>query len=131
MTAREKLDASLALRMPVFTSDDRLEQRIERLDDYMLLTAFHEGELSQARLENRDALYQLEREWEAVSGFEQFQGGRKTDVSVDDAKRHLRPKVWEGIKKARWLDRQLTEEIDRLDRDAKKCSRSYTLITRS
>jgi hypothetical protein len=36
-----------------------------------------------------------------------------------------------ALQKARWLIRRLSEEIERLERDATKCSRAYTLATGS
>ena len=124
------LFAAAALRVPRLESGASPRERIEALETYLLDVAHMQGELEQARLDTHDALRHVEGEWEDLQGWEMLRRG-KTDRSIDDAKRQLRPELWDAICKARWLIARLTEQIERLERDATKVSRAYTLMTGS
>lgn len=130
---REKLRVASQLRVPVF--DRRAEPRYslrslsEELAEYMLLSAFQAGELHEARLGLRADLEELLREWEQLEGWEWLRQG-KTDSSREEAKKQHDPELWAKISAVRWLVNQLTDEMDRLNRDAEKVvSRAYTLLT--
>lgn len=128
--AREKLAAAAKLRMPRIPREQGARARIEALEDYLLETAWHQGELSEARLLLYDSLRTVDQEWEQLAGWEPFRRG-KTDASIDHAKAQLRPELAQARSQAKYLIARLTEEIDRLERDATKASRAYTLATGS
>lgn len=124
------LAAAAKLRMPRIPRDEGQRARIDALEDYMLETAYHQGELSEARLELYDSLRTVEEEWAELVGWESFRKG-KTDASVDEAKAKCRPDLARARRQAKYLIARLSEEIDRLEKDATKASRAYTLATGS
>jgi hypothetical protein len=129
-TARDVLDAATKLRMPRIPRDQGARARIDALEDYMLLIAWHQGELSEARLGLYDELRTVNDAWAELVGWENFRRG-KTDASIDEAKAKARPDLARARRQAQWLVARLTEEIDRLEKDATKASRAYTLATGS
>jgi hypothetical protein len=128
VTALQQLAAAAKLRVPRVERELGVRARVEALEDYLLESAWHQGELAEARLELYGQLRELEEKWDHLDGWQALKR-TKTEAAVDDAKRQLRPELYDGIKKARWLIRRLSEEIERLERDATKCSRAYTLAT--
>jgi chromosome segregation ATPase len=102
--------------------------RVEALEDHILVTANAQAGLGRARLEVHDQLRLLEEEWDHLEGWEMARRTR-TNAGVEDAKRQLKPALYDGIKRARWLVKRLTEQIDRLEGDFQKCSRAYTIAT--
>jgi hypothetical protein len=130
VTALQQLAAAAKLRVPRVERELGVRARVEALEDYLLESAWHQGELAEARLELYGQLRELEEKWDHLDGWQALKR-TKTEAAVDDAKRQLRPELYDGIKKARWLIRRLSEEIERLERDATKCSRAYTLATGS
>lgn len=128
MTARERLDAAKQLRMPRLTRKQATRERLELLDDYMLETAWHRAELMEGRMEVYESLQTLKEEWDHLDGWQALKR-TKTETAVEDAKRQLRPDIYDAIKKAEWLIARLTEQMERLDREATICSRSYTFAT--
>lgn len=115
------------LRVPLFKADTGRQEKIGQLEDYMLLSAYYLGEVQAERLAAHQALAVALEEWAEVTTWET--GGRKTDKGVEDAKRQMAPETWTTITRTRWRVERLSEEIERLDRDATKVSRAYTLIT--
>lgn len=127
---REKLAAAAELRIPRRHPDASLGAHVEQLETYMLESAWHQGELEQERLRTHEALHGLQETWDHLTGWEPFRRS-KTETAVEDAKRQLRPDLYDAIKKAKWLIARCTEQIGRLERDAEKCSRAYTLVSGS
>lgn len=123
-----------ALRVPLFANPNPDEpppsamDKASALEDYMLLSAYYHGELCEERLTEQIAVRPDEVEWRDLVGWEPMRRG-KTVSSIDDAKAMLRPELWARIDDARWRIARLTEQIDRLDRDATKASRAYTMLT--
>lgn len=127
MTTPDCLLTASRLRVPVFQPATTPRERMDALEEFMLLSAYWSGECHGARLELLGELHRLEREWAAITGWEPFRQG-KTDASVDQAKATLRPDLWNELVDKRWLVKRLSDEIDRLDRDATKVSRAYTML---
>lgn len=128
-----KLRVASQLRVPVFdrnaTPRYSLRSLSEELAEYMLLSAFQAGELHEARLGLRADLENDLREWEQLEGWEMYRQG-KTDSSREEAKKQMEPELWARIAKLKWLIQQLTDEMERLNRDAEKTvSRAYTILT--
>lgn len=128
-----------ALRFPVWRRNrgpDDLEtvpgtrKRIEDLEDHISLTAYYQGDLEDERVDAYDALHEKLREWDGIEGWQTFRQGR-TDASIDHAKAQLKPALAREIKELRYTIDRLSEQIDRMERDASKASRVYTLLTGS
>jgi hypothetical protein len=126
-----------ALRFPVWSRTERngeppptSRKRIEDLEDHISITAYYQGELEDERTEHYDELEDLLRQWDGIEGWQTFRTGR-TDASIDQAKAQLNPGLWRQIKAKRYLIARLCEQIDRMERDATKASRIYTLLTGS
>jgi hypothetical protein len=117
-----------ALRVPLFQPGTTVAAKAEQMEDYMLLSAWYLGELHDERLTLRERLKPLRDEWEDLDGWQMFQRG-KTDQSVDKAKQTIAPELRQQIRDIDWQITQLTCEIERLDRDATKVSRAYTMLT--
>lgn len=130
MSAIDKLRAAAEQRIPRRHPDESLAAHVEALESYMLESAWHQGELADERLRTHEALRELQEEWDHLTGWEPFKR-TKTETAVEDAKRQLRPELYDGIQKARWLIARLNEQIARLDKDAERCSRAYTLVSGS
>lgn len=124
----DSVAAASKLRVPVFQRGTAPRQRVDALEEFLLLSAFHQGNMSEERLGLFDELRDLEDEWEVVADWEEHRVGT-TIASIDEAKKVVRPRLWQEIRLKRWQVKRLTEEIDRLERDATKVSRAYTLIS--
>lgn len=121
----ELLQRSAATRIPVFEPTAAATHRLSTLEGHMLLVTALQGELASARLETHDSLRTLQQEWDHMTGYEQFKRS-KTETAVEDAKRQLNPKLFDGIQDAKWLVRRYDEEYERLGTEADRCSRLLT-----
>jgi hypothetical protein len=128
VTAREALDAAKGLRMPRLTRKQGTRERLDSLEDYMLETAWHRAELMEGRMAVYEDLHTLKEEWDHLDGWQALKR-TKTETAVEDAKRQLRPDIYNAIQKAEWLIARLTEQMERLDREATICSRAFTFAT--
>lgn len=127
---REKLDVARLCRVPVFKREERGKARVSALEEAMLLSAFHSAELFEVRFDLLDEKRPLDDEWFSMVGWEGLRAtGRKTEAGVDEAKARLKPDVAKQRDELAWWITRLTEEIDRLERDATKCSRAYAMIS--
>lgn len=120
------------LRMPRFSKDDNWTSRgkIEALEDYLMATARWRGFLEEARLHAEYGVKELRSEWDHLTGWEALRrNGERTQASVEDAKRQMRPELYDSIKSGEWLVKRLSEQIRRLEHDDDVASRVYTLIT--
>lgn len=126
------LYSAAKLRMPKFDKDDRWTSRakIEALEEYLLSTARWRSFLEEARLHAEHGVRQLRREWDHLQGWEAFRrNGERTQASIEDAKREMKPDLYDSIKSGEWLVKRLSEQIRRLEHDDDVASRVYTLIT--
>lgn len=131
MNISETLRTSVALRVPLWDNADAStrpspRQKIDQLETYMLMTAYYQGELSQERLEAQDRLDDLQLQWAHLVPI--TIGSRKTNAAHEDAKREMDPELHDAIEDLKSTIAVLTDEIERLERDATKCSRVYSLI---
>lgn len=122
------LQLASALRVPVFQRGTAVREKIDALEEYMLLSSYQAGELHEERLTRYREVAEVESEWAEMTGYEMLQRG-KTDTAREEAKKQLRPELWDILREQRWHVARLTEEIDRLDRDANRVSRAYTIMT--
>lgn len=128
MTRSHALITAAALRVPIFRPGTHRQAKLDSLEEYMLVSAYWLGECHEERLSDYEALRGKESEWDQLQGWEAFRRG-KTDSSIDEAKKVVRPDLWAEITDGRWHVARLTDEIERLDRDATKVSRVYSIIT--
>lgn len=127
---RDPLEMAVAMRLPVFPPDTGARVKIDALESYILVSAFWSGEMNEERQVLMAAGATLQDQWDFLEGWEMLRQG-KTDESINEAKRALRPDLWSQLQATRRRVKALAEEIDRLERDYVKASRVYTLITGS
>lgn len=125
----ECLKIAIGLRIPLF-KEESPKGKIDALESYLLLTAWYQGELAEERLNRLCELRPLEEEWNHLAGWESLKQTR-TEKGVMDAKRRLRPDLYDEMTGLQWMVKRLDEEADRLERDATKTSRVYSMITGS
>lgn len=127
----ENFTRASQLRVPLWDRAGEKSTMVlsEELAEYMLLSAWYAGALHEERLTLYQAHRKMQSEWDHLEGWETFQRG-KTDSSREDAKRIIRPDLYDEIQQSKWMIARLSEEIDRLNRDAEKAvSRTYTILT--
>lgn len=124
----ECLTISLGLRVPVFEKGKSPREKIDELESYLLLSAYTQGELTEERMGWLVGRVVLQTEWDHLDGWQQYKRTR-TELAVRDAKRHIRPDLYDRLQANEWMVKRLGEEIDRMERDATKVSRAYTMIT--
>lgn len=135
-------DASL-LKMPVFRYDPHAEEpahtaqeKVTKLEDFLLHTARHRGDLEEARVWMNEVLHGFIKDWEKLVGWETgLPGGKRLkDATRDDiatAKRNVRPDLWELISDLKHVIAGLSNGIRRLEHDDDVASRAYTFIVGS
>lgn len=133
---RQTLFDASKLRMPTFNDHDTAGERIEALEEYLLKMAVTRGDLEEARLHCQQALLNLQRKWENLSGWEVHIQGHPSKVSgpmIREAKRLSDTALAEAIDDAKWLNARLAEQISRLSKlgDDQVASRVYTLMVGS
>jgi len=127
---RERLSAAAELRFPKLKGLP-VGQKIESLEDYLVDTAIHRGELEEARLHTHEALAVMLDQWDDIEGWERLlsSSSRGTQEEIRRAKKTLRPELHDGINDGKRLVARLSEQISRLEQDDKVASRVYTLVT--
>lgn len=104
-------------------------KKIEMLEDHLFVIARWRCQLEEARLWMQDARRELEDQWDAIEGWQTLASG-KTKQDGIDAKRTIRPDLYDGIRMAKFLIERLSEQIRRMERDEEyTVSRGYTLIS--
>lgn len=124
----DPLEVALQLRAPVFPRGTNSRVKSEQMEEFMLLSAYWQGELNEERHRLIVEAAPHQDEWDKLEGWEPYRDGR-TDESVDRAKRVIREDLWDILQVKRRRVRALTNEIDRLERDAAKVSRAYTMLS--
>lgn len=123
----QALTTSIALRVPVFKKEDGLRYKIDELESYLLLSAFQQGELAEARLSAHDELRVARAEWRELAP---APGARlRTKDEREEAKRVVKPELAAAIDELEEEIDRLSEEFNRLEGDATKVSRAHTFIT--
>jgi hypothetical protein len=129
---RVRLDTAMKLRVPQFDPNTRAAEKIDRLEDHLLLAAFHRAEVEEALHWAIEAGKRLRDQWDRVEGYEPSlpPPSRRTKEDVDRAKARIDPQLWTSIQDCRTLVESLRRQSVRLggsDYDA--VSRVYTLIS--
>lgn len=118
--------------MPVFGEGTAPSHKIEQLESYLLLSAFTQGQLTEERVDWLSSLVPLKDQWDHMPEHLWAELRRtRTETAVTHAKRIAMPDVYDKIQDHEWMIKRLTEEIDRMEREASKVSRAYTMITGS
>lgn len=101
------------------------------LEGYMTDCAIARGEAEEAALYMQSAVKGLEDQWDAIEGWETLLPPQKerTEKSKVEAKRKLKPELYDGIREGKWLADKLKTQVRRLERDEETCSRIYTMKT--
>lgn len=133
---RARLKAALPLREPLFDPSAAPVAKVRALEDYLLLTAYHRGELEEALHWLYEAKKTLKREWDDLHGWEMNlpRGAttrNRTQEMVREAKRHTAPELYTSLAECTQLENSILRQIRRLELDDKATSRGYTLITGS
>jgi hypothetical protein len=133
----EKIEAvlrrAMTLRHPYFAESFSARAKVTALESYIELTAYHRGELEEALYWASDAGKLLRHQWDQIEGYDTVTRGKgpHTKEQVNEAKRTIRPDLWEGIQDAKKLCEDIGRQIRRLELDFQSASRSYSLITGS
>lgn len=126
------LQTSVGLRMPVFAAGTSPSSKIGQLEDYLLLTAYTQGELTEVRMDWMCSLVPIRDEWDHMPNEEWAHLRRtRTETAVTHAKRMARPDLYDQMLDHDWMIKRLSEEFDRMEREAARASRVYTMITGS
>lgn len=127
MDLEDALQTTARLRFPVWDRKTGDSKKISDLEDYTCTTAFYQGELMEQRMGLRAELERLREEWAEIVGWEPFRRN-KTEGAVDAAKREVNPELHRKIRRCERIGRELSDQIERMEREAGKASRVYTFI---
>lgn len=123
------LTTSIGMRVPTFERGAAPRGKIDALEDYLLRSAMVQGDLTEERLDWMSRLVPLKDEWDHMNQEEWGHLRRtRTETAVTHAKRQVRPELYDEMMDIEWMIKRLTEEIDRMERDAAKVSRAYAMI---
>lgn len=118
-----------SLRAPAGGPSLNARQKIDRLEDHLIAISRWRAVLEEAMLYTQMATKSLEDEWDQIEGWETLRNG-DTNKSIVEAKRKLRPELYDGIREGKWLADKLHRQIRRLERDEENTvSRAYTMLT--
>lgn len=130
---KDILKRSASLRMPLFEAGTDPKDKIAAYEDHMMLTAYVEAQLVSEKLRCIDQLNESNDEWNDLS-IDADYAGQPEKVSMAARERQRRSEDPNLFKHRRFLTQRiesLQAEIDRMERDTKRCSRSYTMLTGS
>ncbi len=121
------------LRMPTFTADDTGSFKVDKIENYMGDLAVARGDLEEARLWADHIRHALDDEWNKIDGWQQHvsKPNSATGPQIIEAKRRIKPDIYDAIREAKWVVAKLTDQIKRLEKDEENASRRYTLLTGS
>lgn len=130
---RALLLQSAKIRVPTLRTDDgtrlNARQKIDKLEDHLILISRWRALLEEAMLYTQMAVKALEDQWDVIQGWETLRVG-DTQKSIIEAKRKLKPELYDGIREGKWLADKLARQIRRLERDEENTvSRAYTMVT--
>jgi hypothetical protein len=131
------LAQALTMRSPRFEDGTGAKEKISSLEDYLLESAYMQGELEEAYHYLTYSIAHLKREIEEMTGYEAAlpsrPAGRHTQADHLAAKRIAAPATFEAGAEARQLMESVKRQIDRFRFEAGQgpISRAYTLITGS
>lgn len=117
--------------MPIFAHGTAAREKVNALEDYMLLSAFAEGALFTEKDRVEDLLQGVEEKWENVRGtsWHLGQSSRLTEAQLERERREDNEELWRERRDLKTRVRRIQEEIGRMERETKRCSRAYTFLT--
>lgn len=124
------LKKALSLRMPVFEKGTAPKERLAEYEEFMVLTAFIEAELASDKWRCIEELNRANDDWHEMDTASDFAG--TPNVSQAQKERERRENDPDLYRKRRYLTQrieQLVEQIVRMERQAKICSRVHTFET--
>lgn len=128
---RDILRRSVELRVPVFPRDTSAREKIDALEEHVLLSAYIRGDLAEARLDAYEALDTVEDKWVKMDGWDfALEGGRTRD-NIIAAKRETEPETYDEMQRLKRRISRISEEMKRHDEDVSTVSRAYTMVTGS
>lgn len=128
----EALTGALRLRSPVFEPGTAPRAKVSAIEDHMLLSANVNGDLVAARHWLRMLEAKLGDEWEAMTGWEvalRKARNRASKAEINEAKIATAPAKFQAGRKARRLRESVDDQIVRLEREERVCSRAYTMLS--
>lgn len=128
------LAGALKLRSPSFSESDGVSarQKIAALEDHMLKSASINGDLVEARHWLGMLTEKLAEDWEGLAGWEvalKRPRAKATRQDVQAAKVAVAPQLFAAGRKAARLRASIDDQIVRLEREEKVCSRAYTMMS--
>lgn len=128
-----KLKAALPIRMPRFDPNLGAREKIEGLENHILLVAFHRGECEEALYWVIEAKKVLKDAWDGVEGWEAFlprtERQKPTKEAVAAAKRQVDEGTYLALRDVQTMIDALAAQIKRFREEFESASRVYTLIT--
>lgn len=128
------LTRAARLRFPDVRSDTPPREKIARLEDYLYEVALVEGDVHELRLFCQRKLRETESAWDGVPGWRDHlrrPSGVPSAAERDAAKAQVRPDLWQLRDEAQWVVTRCNEALEFIERETKRTSRAYTLITGS
>lgn len=127
------LKRSASVQMPIFEPGKDPREKIAEYEDHMMLTAVIEAQLVREKLRCIDQLNKANDDWNGTH-LEADYAGKGDKISMAERERQRRDLEPDLFKLRRFLTQRvesLQGEIDRMDRDTKRCSRAHTMLTGS
>lgn len=129
--AGDVLKRTASIRIPIFERGKTTEkERLQAYEDHMILVSYWRAALVADRLRCWEDLDAANDEWYDLQTDTDFAG--KTSVSNAQREREKRAEDPELFKRRRALTRRvelLTDEVARMDQEARTCSRIHTFVT--
>lgn len=130
------LNTALAMRPPRWDPEDppRGGEKVSRLEDYMLQAAWMHAELEDCLHHISAAIKLLQKQVDEITGWEVALPSGKTTAratkeDVNQAKRKLKPELFDAGGEARQLRESILRQIARFEHEEVVLSRAYTLIS--
>lgn len=127
----EYITTASALRMPRLDPNSNPQLRISGLEEYLLQTAYHRGDLEEAMGWVMEAKHNARRTLDGLNGWEMHVRGEQTAENVLAAKRKISPDAVAVFRDADYYMRRIERQIRRLERDHDATSRAFSFITGS
>lgn len=134
---QKALKDAIEQRVPRIDPNIPMRQRIEAMENYMVETAYHRGQLEEAFYWTDEAYKVLKREWDDIQGWEPFlskqqrSGSGPTQDAIRLAKKNINRDLHDSIQESKRIMEALGRQIRRLEFDYNTLSRVYTLMTGS
>lgn len=128
-----KLKAALPIRMPRFNPNLGAREKIEGLEDHILLVAFHRGECEEALYWVIEAKKVLKDRFDAIDGWQSFlrreDRAKPSKEAIAAAKRQVDDGTYLALRDVQTMIEALGAQIKRFREEFESASRVYTLIT--